>query len=261
MSASEEDLFESLCSSDAFQIRFGEHGYWIGDESKQLPYGTMLTKLLNLTCPVDETLALLQTQYTGFLDGLYSPTERKREPLILRACKQASETLQHRTGHPRIEMQYEVIQVPDRGIELVETMHFYRLSDFVYVELLKGLQKGFIPKRCLNCGRWFLQPPGPACSYCSALAPGETERTCREVGAASGFRSKVRNNEIWRVHQRAYKKYFARTKKNTMSRGDFASWVVNAEKLRDESLISYAAADGTHRDEIVEVLRTELNRV
>ena len=39
-------------------------------------------------------------------------------------------------------------------------MYFDRLLDFVYVELMKGLQKGFVPKRCANCGRWFLQIPG-----------------------------------------------------------------------------------------------------
>lgn len=34
-------------------------------------------------------------------------------------------------------------------------MYFDRLLDFVYVEFMKGLQKGFVPKRCANCGRWF----------------------------------------------------------------------------------------------------------
>ena len=31
--------------------------------------------------------------------------------------------------------------------EIVEKMYFDRLLDFVYVEFMKGLQKGFVPKR------------------------------------------------------------------------------------------------------------------
>ena len=30
-------------------------------------------------------------------------------------------------------------------------------------------------------------------------------KTCREIGAAKSFKEKVDNNDIWKVHQRAYK--------------------------------------------------------
>lgn len=59
---------------------------------------------------------------------------------------------------PNVQMQYDVLQTED-GSEIVEKMYFDRLLDFVYVELLKGLQKGFLSKRCPNCGRWFVQEP------------------------------------------------------------------------------------------------------
>ena len=75
-------------------------------------------------------------------------------------------------------------------------MYFDRLLDFVYVELMKGLQKGFVPKRCANCGHWFLQMPGMTYAYCGEPAPGQDGKTCREIGATSSFRSKVRNNDV-----------------------------------------------------------------
>ena len=171
MRSADEGLLESLCASDVFNIRFGQGGYWIEDEPEPLSYGTVLTALLNKTCPVDGTLAQLQTQYADFLDKLYSSRGRKGETLILRACAQAPEQVQDGIRNSRIEIQYEVIRLSDHETELVEAMRFYSIRDFLYVELLKGLQKGFIPKRCRNCGRWFLQTPGPACSYCSALHP------------------------------------------------------------------------------------------
>lgn len=102
-----------------------------------------------------------------------------------------------------------------------EKMYFDHLADFIYVEFMKGLQKGFVPKRCANCGRWFLQEPGLTYNYCNQTAPGETELTCRDISSRASFRDEVRNNEIWQVHQRAYKKYFARTRKGTMTRTAF----------------------------------------
>ena len=90
-------------------------------------------------------------------------------------------------------------------------MYFDRLLDFVYVEFMKGLQRGFIPKRCANCGCWFLQTPGATFAYCAGPAPEYPGKTCREIGAASSFKDKVANNEVWQVQQRAYKKYYART--------------------------------------------------
>ena len=89
--------------------------------------------------------------------------------------------------------------------EIVEKMYFNGLLDFVYVELMKGLQKEFVPKRCANCRRWFLQTPGATYSYCNEPAPGQGGKTCREIGAAKSFKEKVDNNDIWKVHQRAYK--------------------------------------------------------
>lgn len=52
---------------------------------------------------------------------------------------------------PLVRAQYR-IRGERENAEVVEKMYFDRLLDFVYVELMKGLQKGFVPKRCANCG-------------------------------------------------------------------------------------------------------------
>ena len=66
------------------------------------------------------------------------------------------------------------------------------------------------------------------------IAPGETEKTCRDIGAVASFQEKVRSNEVWQIHQRAYKKYDARVLKKNMTKDDFLLWARNAEKLRSE---------------------------
>ena len=105
---------------------------------------------------------------------------------------------------PQVSIQYAVLEINENHHELVEKLYFDRLVDFAYVELLRGLQRGFVPKWCANCGRWFLQTPGTSYSYCDRPVPNSWEgKTCREVGAAKSFRAKVLNNEIWVIHQRA----------------------------------------------------------
>ena len=66
------------------------------------------------------------------------------------------------------------------------------------------------------------------------IAPGETEKTCRDIGAAASFQENVRSNEVWQIHQRAYKKYYARVLKKNMTKDDFLLWARDAEKLRIE---------------------------
>lgn len=162
---------------------------------------------------------------------------------------------------PTVRSQYMVRVEEGATPELVEKMYFARLLDFVYVEFMRALQKGFYPKRCANCGRWFLQTPGATFSYCNEVVEGTDGKTCRDIGATSNFRDKVRNSEIWQLHQRAYKKYFARTKKNTMSRSEFEQWSREAEKLRDVALKEYeAASSAEQRTEIIQRLKKELNR-
>lgn len=97
-------------------------------------------------------------------------------------------------------------------------------------------------------------------SYCDRKL--EDGKTCRDVGANISFQDKVRNNEIWKLHQRAYKKYFARTKKGTMSRLEFEKWSREAEMLRDDALVRHGDAKSEEeKREIEGKMKEGLNRV
>lgn len=66
---------------------------------------------------------------------------------------------------------------------LAEETEFSYLSFFLYTDFYRGLIAGNIPRRCHNCGRYFLLSRGYDTCYCNNIAPGETEKTCRKVGA------------------------------------------------------------------------------
>ena len=192
-------------------------------------------------------LPLAQQIYENCLDAFVSGVSLGKSPDV---------------DAPQVNIQYAVLEIDEEHHELVEKLYFDRLEDFVYVELMRGLQQGFVPKRCANCGRWFLQTPGASYNYCDQPAPNSEEgKTCREVGSSKSFRAKVLNNEIWAIHQRAYKKYFARTKKGTMTKPDFLAWEMESERLRDEALSEYnRAKTEDEKAAIAERLREELNR-
>ena len=84
-----------------------------------------------------------------------------------------------------VEVSFVPMFAPSGGgkIILAERARFSELLDFLEVEFYRGLAIGNAPRRCHNCGRYFLLTNGYNTCYCNNIAPGETERTCRKVGA------------------------------------------------------------------------------
>ena len=220
-----------------------------------------------------DDIRLIQERYAWFLDGVFADAVfekkkgQKKIPLAPMICSRGYEAFisgvslgeNPETDAPPVKTQYR-IRGEKENAEIVEKMYFDRLLDFVYVEFMKGLQKGFVPKRCANCGRWFLQKPGATYAYCTGAAPGQDGKTCRKIGASSSFRSKVENNDVWKVHQRAYKKYFARIRSGLMTKGEFEVWSRQAANLRDAALERYARAKSEdERQRIAQEVAEALN--
>ena len=222
-----------------------------------------------------DAIRLIQERYAWFLDGIFAgkPFEKKKgqrktslaqqiekkglEPFVSGVSLGASPEV----DAPKVNTQF-CIRGTGREAEVVEKMYFDRLLDFVYAEFMMGLQRGFVPKRCANCWRWFLQTPGATFAYCAGSAPEDPSKTCREIGAASSFKDKVANNEVWQVQQRAYKKYYARTMRKDMTKAEFDAWTRDAECKRDASLEPYARAESEEeRQRIADALAEELNQL
>ncbi len=286
-----KDLFDIDRPRTHVKVYFGVMCYWVEDDPAIIPYGAALTELLNLPTAkaapkpgsvlrtylsAGEKAAPIRERYTWFLDDLFGDTvpEKKKgqrkKPLAELIYSRGLDALVSGVSlgsgpeidAPQVNVQYAVLEKDDKTHELVEKMYFDHLADFIYVEFIKGLQKGFVPKRCANCGRWFLQGPGMTYNYCPEIAPGETELTCRDIGSRASFRDKVKNNMVWQVHQRAYKKYFARTKKGTMTKTEFEAWAREAEGLRDRALKKYhRAQDDVERKAITKKLKDTLNQL
>ena len=138
-------------------------------------------------------LQYIQNRYAWFLDALLSNQEfekKKGQKKMSLADLLKSASLEGKVENawlggrrsaaiPRESIRYMFYET-SQGPELVECLTFDRLLHFAYIELMRGIQKGNIPKRCANCGRWFLQTPGATYAYCNLIAPGETHHAVCE---------------------------------------------------------------------------------
>ena len=97
--------------------------------------------------------------------------------------------------------------------------------------------------------------------YCNRIAPGETDKTCRDVGARAVFENKIQSEETWKIYKRAYKKYYARYIKGNMSKAEFKTWGEQAAAQRDTiRLLLEGTRDPEKQTELIERLREELNK-
>lgn len=117
-------------------------------------------------------------------------------------------------------------------IIIAEKAVFNSLTDFLKVEFYRGLAMGNAPRRCHNCGRYFLLTAGYNTCYCNGIAPGETERTCRKVGAhRKEAQGKENRTPAQKEYDRAYNRLKTRKQRGKISTGEWNAAVAEAQEL------------------------------
>lgn len=241
-------------------VDFVSAGYWIGDAGPY-KYGAAVTSFFigeDIGDAADDGIPLMRDleRYLQTFGGFLLPYVRDEDnaavdPLIF---------LEPDTGRANCDLCFAFH--PIEGVSVIaERYTFSSLRDFLYVELNKAIIHGNAPRQCRLCGRWFLHEQGDKTVYCERIAPRETEKTCREVGARAVFENKIQNEEAWKIYKRAYKKYYARVMKGNMSREDFNAWVEKAVAKRDTTILLLEnTGEAERRTALIEELRENLNR-
>ena len=121
-------------------------------------------------------------------------------------------------------------------IVLAEKMIFDKLSSFLYTDLYRGLAVGHIPRRCDNCGRYFLLSNGYDIRYCTNLAPGETSRTCRQVGAHRKEKEKIGSDFVRREYAKIYNRLKQRKNRSTISVNEWNRLIAQAQEIKEQAL-------------------------
>ena len=116
---------------------------------------------------------------------------------------------------------------------LAEKVEFRHLSHFLYTDFYRGLMVGNAPRRCHNCGRYFLLTAGYNTCYCNNIAPGETERTCRKVGAHRKANHPTGLSPAGMEYRKVYNRLKARKQRGKISRDEWNATLSQAQKVLD----------------------------
>ncbi len=134
-----------------------------------------------------------------------------------------------------MQMSYEVFRQEDGKERLCEAYTFDRLGAFLYVDFFRGLNRCYLPKRCENCGQYFLLPAGKYSNYCKRPLQNDPDKTCRDIGARKRYDDKCKTDPIWLAYNRAYKAHYARYLKKKMTTAQFDQWSRYAVELREQA--------------------------
>ena len=118
---------------------------------------------------------------------------------------------------------------------LAEQIMFQDVETFLSLDLMRGLAAGHLPRRCENCGKWFLLTSGFDTRYCENPAPDEPSKTCRQVGA---HRKEKRLNgtlEIRKQYQRVCNRLKGQKHRGTLSADEWNQLMKQAQDLRDDA--------------------------
>ena len=81
--------------------------------------------------------------------------------------------------------------------------HYQSVVGLFRADLFEGLSVGHAPKKCLNCGQWFLTKDGRHTKYCDGIDPNsEKGESCRSVGNRKRreFREKAEDNHFKKLY-------------------------------------------------------------
>jgi len=119
---------------------------------------------------------------------------------------------------------------------IAEKTTFDSLVTFLRTEFYRGLAAGNAPRRCHNCGTYFLLDSGYNTCYCNNVAPGETERTCRKVGAHRKEAREKANRSPARVeYDRAYNRLKQKKNRKKISLNEWNAAVAEAMRILEQS--------------------------
>lgn len=136
-------------------------------------------------------------------------------------------------GSNAMTLRYEPYRFPGEPDKLCESYLFDGLSTFLYVDFFRGLRLKYIPKRCDNCGRYFLIAAGKYNNYCERVLEDDPDRTCRDIGARRKYDEKCKDDPVWLAYNRAYKTHYARYMKKKMTTAQFEQWSRQAVEWRN----------------------------
>jgi len=199
-------------------------------------------EIFGLFIEVLKDLIRTKLAYTEFLDKyIHRESKFLQDNEIAECFIDYTKNVAYKHDHKRVvspssmKMSHEVYRRPDGKEKLCEVYTFDGLGAFLYFDFFRGLNQSYIPKRCDNCGKYFLLEAGKYSNYCERPLERDPEKTCRDVGARKKYGDKCKTDPVWLAYNRAYKAHYARYMKKKMTVAEFEQWSRYAIELREQA--------------------------
>ncbi|MFV0520439.1 MAG: DUF6076 domain-containing protein, partial [Lachnospirales bacterium] len=128
----------------------------------------------------------------------------------------------------------------DRDYVIAEKINFNSCSSFLYLDFFRALMNGHCPRRCHNCGTYFLLLSGHNTCYCSNPISEQKHKnkisTCRDVGAHNKEREQKENRTPTRQeYDKVYNRLKTRKNRKKISSDEFNDLVSKALSYKDQN--------------------------
>ena len=196
------------------------------------PYINWTEDVLRVKCCYERLLS----DYLHIRHGFLTETElAKQFALYFQTESRMAFDYQRLNGPAPVASGHEVFAAEDGTLILCAGYDFDRLGAFLYEDFFRGLREHYLPKRCSNCGKWFLLDAGIYSDYCELPLANDETKTCRMVSARKKYDTKCKEDPIWNIYNKAYKAHYARIAKKKMTKPEFEAWSRYAIELREQA--------------------------
>ena len=181
-----------------------------------------------------ERLKLRNSQYYAIgLYDFFGNTQLQQE--IAASLPPSPFQIFHQTCGAMIE--FTTMPNPDniKDYIIAERTVFNRLGEFLHVDFFRGLMHGHTPRRCKNCGNFFLLSDGYSTIYCNQIAPGETTKTCQKVGAHRTAARGENKTPERKLYDLVYNRLKARHQRKTLSDDEWNKAVAQAWEYKEQA--------------------------
>lgn len=217
---------------------------WIEVQDASSEGHAMFQKLLDGLEYFPESIRTFWGQVSGMLEFYFEPLSRRSTDAYVEAFTRYYSEMKSVEGifgegpfeqSFSTELQFVPMAHPaeEGKVFLAERTVFSYLTQFLYTDFYRGLVAGNVPRQCHNCGRYFLLTAGYNTCYCNNLAPGETDRTCRKVGAhKKEAQGRAAATPAQREYAKAYNRLKARKQRGKISVGEWNAIVAKTQELK-----------------------------
>ncbi|MDD4700349.1 MAG: DUF6076 domain-containing protein [Oscillospiraceae bacterium] len=182
-------------------------------------------ELTRIPATVSTMQEQIKTLFAHVLDLDTSPKEWVQKKMVRYYNYRGDDQLNTFQFQPQ-PMSFEVI---DRKTftEVLYPKNIYDMIDYFVREFVKQEQPVRI---CKNCKRYFVLSGRSDAEYCNRPID-DKGRTCRDVGSIKAWTEKRKDDDVFKVYRREYKKRFGWIRAGKIEQEKFYAW---SEKAREE---------------------------